>query len=64
MKFTSTVIQESSVVIYNIPTQVQDDKHKVYLFSCYNNFNLWTTQENPNDVPITVQDNNPHVSYI
>ena len=35
-----------------------------YLFSCYNNSNLWTTQENSNDVLIRVQDDNPQVSYI
>ena len=58
------VTQESSVIIYKTPIPVQDDTHEVYLCSCYNNVNLWTTQENPNNVPITVQDDNPKVSYI
>ena len=64
MVFTSLITQEDSADSYKTPIPVQDDKHKVYLCSCYNNINLCTTQENPNDIPITVRDNNPQVSYI
>ena len=64
MVFTSVVTQENSTDNYKTPTPVQDDTHEVYLCSYYNYANLWTTQENPNDIPITVRDNNPQVSYI
>ena len=64
MVFTSVVTQENSTDNYKTPIPVQDDTHKVDLCSCYNNANLWTTQENPNDIPIVVQDDNPQVCYI
>ena len=61
MVFISLVIQENSTDKYKMPTPVQDDRHEVYLCSCYNNVNLWATQENPNNIPATVQDYNPEV---
>ena len=39
--------QDNSTIIYKTPIPVQYDRHEVYLCSCYNNVNLWTTTGEP-----------------